>query len=188
MWGAEMAVEQMIGSGLFVAAFEEDGGEQRVGGGDNKGRRKGPDRTSGWAESDRVWLDVAEKEELTMGCVVADEEGGGIVGVARTEDSSVGHWDGEDGKLRVQRGIGCGVVGGACRGEVGREGIVKVHGMVDVRVEGIVGERGPDAPIEHLSDIIEDAFEGHDPAAAERDGAARNREWNRSRKRSGSEN
>ncbi len=79
----------MIRSGLFVAAFEEDGGEQLVGAGDDKSSCKSPDRTSGWAESDRVWLDVAEKEELTVGCVVADEEGGGIVGIARAEDSSV---------------------------------------------------------------------------------------------------
>jgi len=183
-----MAVEEMIGSGLFVAALEEDGGEQLVGAGNDKSGCKGPDGTSGWAESDCVWLDVAEKEELTVGCVVADEEGGGMVGVAGAEDSSVGYWDGEDGKLRVQRGIDCGMVGGVGRGEVGREGIVKVHGVVDMRVEGIVGERGPDAPIEHLGDVVEDAFDAHDPAAAERDRTARNREWNGSRKRSSSEN
>ena len=184
-----MAVEEMIGSGLFVAAFEEDGGEQLVGAGDDERGCKSPDRTSGWAESDRVWLDVAEKEELTMGCVVTDEKGRGIVGLARAEDSSVGYRDGEDRKLRVQRGIDCGMVSGVCvcGGEVGREGIVKVHGMVGVRVEGIVGERGPDAPIEYLGDIVEDAFEAHDSAAAERDGAARNGERNRRRKRSSSE-
>jgi len=78
-----MAVEQMVGSGLFVAAFEEDGGEELVGAGDDKRGRKSPDGTSGWAECDRVWLDIAKKEELTMGCVVADEEGGGIVGLGR---------------------------------------------------------------------------------------------------------
>lgn len=44
--------------------------------------------------------------------------------------------------------------------------------MVDVRIDGIVGERGPDAPIEHLGDIIDDRFDAHNPAAAERDGAA----------------
>jgi len=55
---------------------------------------------------------------------------------------------------------------------VGRNGIVKVHAMVDVRIDGIVGERGPDAPIEHLGDIIDDRFDAHNPAAAERDGAA----------------
>ena len=187
-----MAVEEMIGPGLFVAAFEEDGGEQLGGAGDDKRGCKSPDRTSGWAESDRVWLDVAKKEELTMGCVVTDEKGGGIVGLACAEDSSVGYRDGEDRKLRVQRGIDCGMVGGVCvcicRGEVGREGIVKVHGVVGVRVEGIVGEGGPDAPVEYLGDIVEDAFEAHDSAAAERDGAARNGEWNRRRKRSSSEN
>ena len=79
----------MIRSGLFVAAFEEDGREQLVGAGDNKSSCKSPDRTSGWAESDRVWLDVTEKKELTVGCVMADEEGGGIVGIVRAEDSSV---------------------------------------------------------------------------------------------------
>lgn len=75
----------MIRSGLFVAAFEEDGGEQLVGAGDDKSSCKSPDRTSGWAEGDRVWLDVAEKKELTVGCVVADEEGGGVVGIVRAE-------------------------------------------------------------------------------------------------------
>ena len=79
----------MIRSGLFVAAFEEDGGEQLVGAGDDKGSCKSPDRTSGGAESDRVWLDVAEKKELTVGCVVADEKGGGIVGSVRAEDGPV---------------------------------------------------------------------------------------------------
>ena len=80
------------------------------------------------------------------------------------------------------------MVNGVCREEVGLDGIVKVHAMVDIRVEGIVGERGPDASIENLGDIVEDAFEAHDPAAAERDGAARDREWNGSRKRSSGEN
>ena len=80
------------------------------------------------------------------------------------------------------------MVNGVGREEVGLDGIVKVHAMVDVRVEGIVSERGPDAPIEDLGDIVEDAFEAHDPAAAERDGAARDREWNGSRKRSSGEN
>ena len=178
----------MIRPGLFVAAFEEDGGEQLGGAGDDKGSRKRPDGTSGWAERDRVWLDVAEKKELTVGCVVADEEGGGMVGSVRAEDGSVGYGDGEDGKLWVQRGIDCGVVDGVCGEEVGREGIVKVHGMVGGRVEGIVGERGPDASVEHLGDIVEDGFEADDPAAAERDGAARDREWNGRRKCTSGEN
>ena len=80
------------------------------------------------------------------------------------------------------------MVNGVCREEVWLDGIVKVHAMVGVRVEGIVGERGPDAAIEHLGDIIEDALEAHDPAAAERDGAARDGEWDGSRKRSSGEN
>ena len=79
----------MIRPRLFVAAFEEDGGEQLVGAGDDKTGCNSPDRTSGWAESDRVWLDVTKKKELTVGCVVADEEGRGIVGIVRAQDSSV---------------------------------------------------------------------------------------------------
>ena len=183
--GAEVAVEQMIGSGLFVAALEEDGGEELVGGGDDERGCMGPDRTRGWTESDRVWLDVAEKEELTVGCVVADEEGGGVVRLGRAEDSPVGYWDREDGKLRVQRGVDSGCI---CRWEVGRKGVVKVRGMVDAGIRVIVGERGPDVAIEDLGDVVEDAFDTHNPTAGEGDRAASDGEWDGSRKRSSGEN
>ena len=185
MRGAEVAVEQMIGSGLLVAALEKDGGEQLVGGGDDESGCKGPDRTRGRAESDHVWLDVAEKEELTVGCAMADEEGGGVVGLGCAEESSVGYWDGENGKLRVQRSVNGGRV---CGEEIRRNGVVKVRGMVDVGIRVVVGERGPDAAIEDLGDVVEDAFEAHDAAAGEGDGAARDGEWNWSRKGSSGEN
>jgi len=91
MRGAEMAVEQVVGSGLFVAALKEDGGEQLVWAGDDESGCVSPYRARGWAKSNRVWLDVAEKEELAMGCVVADEERGGVVSLGRTGDGSVGY-------------------------------------------------------------------------------------------------
>lgn len=167
-----MAVEEMVGAGLFVAALEEDGREL-VGVRDDKRGCKNPDGTRGWAESDHVWLDVAEKEELAMSCVVTDEESGGVVSLVRAGDSSMGYWNREDGKLGVQRRVDSDVVGDICRGKVGRNGIVKVRAMMNVGVNRIVGERGPDAPIEDLSDIVENAFEGHDPAAGEGDGTAK---------------
>ena len=99
---AEVAIEEMIRSGLFVATFEKDGGEQLVGGRNDKSGCKSPDRTRGRAESDRVWLDIAEKEELTVGCVMTEEKGGGVVRLGCAEESSVGYWNRKDGKLRVQ--------------------------------------------------------------------------------------
>lgn len=71
---------------------------------------------------------------------------------------------------------------------MGRDGVVKVGAMVDVGVRVIIGERGPDAAIEDLGDVVKDAFESHNAAAGEGDGATRDGEWDGSRKGSSGEN